>query len=149
MPTIKLETKIFSTIEICFDLSRSIELHKISTVKTKEKAIAGKVSGLLELNETVTWQATHFGVLQTLETKITSFEKPYFFTDVQIKGIFKSFSHSHFFEQKNDFVLMKDVFEFQSPFGVLGKVFTYFVLTNYMKNFLIERNTVIKQNAYR
>jgi len=38
MPQIELETIINSEIEICFDLSRSIDLHKISTAATKEKA---------------------------------------------------------------------------------------------------------------
>jgi len=38
MPQIELQTTINSKIEICFDLSRSIDLHKISTVATKEKA---------------------------------------------------------------------------------------------------------------
>jgi len=62
MPTIKLETKIKSGINICFDLSRSIDLHQISTVKTNEKAIDGRTKGLIDLNEFVTWRATHFGI---------------------------------------------------------------------------------------
>ena len=41
MPTIQLETIINADIKICFDLSRSIDLHQISTAKTNEKAIAG------------------------------------------------------------------------------------------------------------
>jgi hypothetical protein len=41
MPIIELTTEIKSTIEICFDLSRSIDLHKISTAYTNEEAIAG------------------------------------------------------------------------------------------------------------
>ena len=47
MPLIELQTKINSTIEICFDLSRGIDLHKISTAKTNETAVDGVTKGLI------------------------------------------------------------------------------------------------------
>ena len=43
MPTIKLETQIKCEPESCFDLSGSMDLHQISTAKTNEKVIAGKL----------------------------------------------------------------------------------------------------------
>ena len=73
MPKIEIHTEINSSIEICFDLSRSIDFHLISTSKTKEKAIAGRTSGLVQLNDTVTWEATHFGVRQKLTSLISGF----------------------------------------------------------------------------
>ena len=76
MPTIKLETHINAPIQLCFDLSTSIDLHKISTAATNEKAIAGTTEGLINLNECVTWEATHFGIRQQLTTKITGFDSP-------------------------------------------------------------------------
>ncbi|MFX8875810.1 hypothetical protein ABTM97_19785, partial [Acinetobacter baumannii] len=78
-------------IEKCFDLARSIDLHQISTAETNEKAIAGKTNGLINLNETVTWEATHFGIRQKLTSKITKFDRPYHFRDEQVKGAFKCF----------------------------------------------------------
>jgi len=48
MPVITLDTHIRSNIEICFDLSRSIDLHQISTAKTKERAIDGVTRGLIK-----------------------------------------------------------------------------------------------------
>ena len=67
--------------ERVFDLSRSIDLHVQSTGNTGEKAIAGCTSGLIELGESVTWEATHFGIRQRLTSKITAFERPRFFVD--------------------------------------------------------------------
>lgn len=147
MPKIELTTEIFSTIEICFDLSRSIDLHKISTEQTKEKAIAGKTSGLINLEEFVTWQATHFGIKQKLTSKITDFKRPTYFRDEQQKGAFKSFYHEHKFEQLGDKVIMRDIFEFQSPFGIFGETFNKLILTNYLKKLLLDRNAVIKDFA--
>ena len=147
MPIIELETSIHSTLEICFDLSRSIDLHQISTSKTNEKAIEGKTSRLIELNEYVTWQATHFGIRQKLTSKITAFNRPFHFRDEQTKGAFKFFTHDHYFEQYADLIIMKDVFNFQSPFGVVGKLFDNLILKNYMTGFLMERNNIIKEFA--
>jgi ligand-binding SRPBCC domain-containing protein len=147
MPKIELTTEIQSTIEICFDLSRSIDLHKISTQQTNEQAIDGTTSGLIELNEFVTWQARHFGIRQKLTSKITAFEKPIYFKDEQQKGVFKYFYHEHKFEQVGDKVIMNDIFEFQSPFGIFGKIFNELILTKYLRKLLIDRNNVIKDFA--
>ena len=147
MPKIELKTEINSTLDICFDLARSIDLHKISTAKTNEKATEGTTFGLINLNETVTWQATHFGIRQKLTSKITAFEKPIYFRDEQIKGAFKSIYHEHKFEQLDNKILMTDNFEFESPFGVFGKVFNNMILTNYLRKLLIDRNEIIKEFA--
>ena len=147
MPLIELETKIQSTIEICFDLSTSIDLHKLSTAKTNEKAIAGVTSGLIKLNDFVTWEAIHFGIKQQLKSKITQYNRPYHFRDEQQKGAFKKFTHEHNFEQVDDFVIMKDRFYYESPFGIFGTLFNKLVLTNYLKHFLEERNQMIKEYA--
>ncbi|SFP61493.1 SRPBCC family protein [Parafilimonas terrae] len=147
MPVVNLQTRVNAPIEICFDLSRSINLHTISTAQTKEKAIAGRTSGLIELSETVTWQATHFGIKQKLTSKITAYERPFHFRDEQVKGAFKYIKHDHYFIQDDGFVIMKDVFEFGSPLGLLGKLADKFVLTKYLTGFLLRRNNLIKEYA--
>lgn len=147
MPKIVLETKINAKKEIVFDLSRSVDLHIISTHKTNEKAIAGKTSGMMELNETVTWRAKHLGIYQKLTTKITAFEKPTYFADEMIKGAFKNFKHEHYFDDFQEGTLMKDIFEYESPLGILGRLADVIFLKKYMTYFLVERNKIIKQCA--
>jgi len=147
MPIIVLETNIKSSLEICFDLARSIDLHKISTEKTNEEAIEGTTKGLINLNEFVTWQATHFGVKQKLTSKITEFDRPYHFRDEQTKGAFKSIVHDHYFKKTENYVVMKDIFDFQSPFGIFGRVFNKLILIRYLTNLLIDRNNIIKDFA--
>ena len=147
MSKIILNTKIDSDIQTVFDLARDIDLHQKSTFKTGEKAIAGRTSGLIELGETVTWKAKHLGVVQTLTTKIMSMEKPNEFTDIMLKGAFKSMKHQHLFKQEGKNTTMTDIFEFESPFGIIGKLFNIIYLKNYMKSFLLERNRLIKETA--
>ena len=148
MPKIELITVIeFDKIEVVFDLIRSIDLHKISTKNSKEEAIAGKTKGLISLNETVTWKAKHLRVTQKLTSKVTDYKFPIFFADEMQKGAFKGFRHEHYLESKDGKVIVKDIFDYKSPFGFLGKVADYLFLKSYMKNFLRERNMVIKEYA--
>src|ERR1700749_3160201 len=102
MPKIELTTTIHAPVEKVFDLSRSIDLHMESTKQTGEKAIAGRTSGLIGLDETVTWRAKHFGIWQTLTAKITQFDYPNSFTDEMVAGAFKSLRHEHLFFAVNN-----------------------------------------------
>ena len=81
MTTIRLITKIKAPIQIVFDLSRNIEVHQLSTFQSKEKAIAGRTSGLIKRNETVTWRGKHFGLYLKHKSKITEMELPRYFVD--------------------------------------------------------------------
>lgn len=147
MPRIILQSHIKAPIELVFDLSRSIDLHKISTAHTNEEAVAGKTSGLIELGETVTWRARHFGIYQQLTTKITEFDAPFFFVDEQQQGIFHSFRHEHHFKEENGITVMKDIFDYVSPLGFLGKLADTLFLKKYMTRLLISRNQTIKDFA--
>jgi ligand-binding SRPBCC domain-containing protein len=147
MPVIELETWIHADLYTCFDLSRSIDLHTLSTVKTKEIAIAGRTSGLIGPDETVTWEATHFFIRQKLTSKITAFESPFHFRDEQVKGPFQLFEHDHLFSEAGSRTLMKDILHFKSPAGILGSLVDRVVLTGYLKRFLTERNRMIKHFA--
>lgn len=147
MPKIEIITKIRVPIEVCFDLSRSIDLHQTSVEHTGEQAIAGVTSGLINLHETVTWRAKHLGVWQTLTTKITAMEKPNFFADEMVKGAFHSFRHEHHFHRQHDYTLIIDIFNYTAPFGMLGRLADKLFLKSYMRKLLEKRNEVIKHYA--
>jgi len=147
MPTIHLSLKINAPRERCFDLSRSIDLHQDSIAGTGEKAVAGITTGLISLSETVTWRAKHLGIWQNLTSEISDFHYPDTFTDRQVKGAFKRFDHQHIFIEENGGTLMKDIFHFQSSFGILGKLANVLFLTAYMRKFLMIRNNHIKYVA--
>tara|TARA_B100000508_G_scaffold138070_1_gene133532 strand:+ start:653 stop:1129 length:477 start_codon:yes stop_codon:yes gene_type:complete len=147
MPRIELITEIKASVEVVFDLSRSIDLHKISTEHTNETAIDGKTSGLIEMGEFVTWRAKHFGVYQKLTSKITEYNRPTLFVDEMVQGTFKSFRHEHHFEQTHEGTLMTDYFDYVSPLGWLGKLADNLFLKKYMTNLLEKRNKVVKSFA--
>jgi ligand-binding SRPBCC domain-containing protein len=142
-----LRTEINAPAERCFDLSRSIDLHQKSTAQTQERAIAGRTSGLIELGETVTWRAKHFGFWQELTSKITAFDYPNTFTDEMVKGIFKRIHHIHRFESVNQKTIMIDEFAFELPAGFVGRILGSILIRRYLEKLLIERNSVIKAYA--
>jgi ligand-binding SRPBCC domain-containing protein len=147
MPTIHLTTFIAAPPDRVFDLSRSIDLHKKSLTHTREEAIAGTITGLLELNESVTWKAKHLGKIRFLKSKLTEFKKPDMFTDEMLQGDFKKMKHQHHFKQVDNGTIMIDIFEFESPFNSLGRFFNRLYLTSYLKKMLEQRNLVIKEFA--
>ncbi len=147
MPIIKIKTEIQSEKKKCFDLARNIELHQQSLEFSGEKAIAGKTKGLIEKGEWVSWEAKHFGLVQHLTSKITEFEAPNYFVDEMVLGAFKSFRHEHYFEETNAGTLMTEVFYFESPLGILGKIANALFLKRYMTNLLKARNKFLKEKA--
>ena len=150
MVTIVDLTIIRAPIERCFDLARSVEVHLAGNVHWGESAVAtaGVTSGLVSLGQRVTWRAKHFGVWQNLTSEITALERPAYFQDSMIRGIFRFMKHDHFFRVISpDETEMKDVFSFAAPLPVLGRVAEMMFLGRYMAALLRERNAAIKDIA--
>ena len=54
------------------------------------------------------------------QTKITVVDKPNSFTDMQLKGPYSLWEHTHLFIAQNSGVLMKDHVRYRVPLGALG-----------------------------
>lgn len=155
MPLIETRTKIKADIKTCFDLARDIDLYQKSLKKSNEIAIAGKTTGLVEANDFIVWEATHFGFVRHLNLKVTEFESPYLFVDEMVDGYYKAYKHEHIFKvlkNKNNgssdsTTVMIDRFYFQSSFGAVGKVVDWLFLKRYMTKLLLTRNKLLKQQA--
>ena len=144
MTTIYLTTKIKAPIQTVFDASRNIDIHQLSASKSNEKAIAGVTSGLINLYETVTWRGKHFGLYLTHKSRITAMNLYNYFVDEMEEGKFKTFKHQHFFEETNGVTTMTDKLQYETPFGILGKLFDVIFLKKHLTQFLVNRNKVLK-----
>lgn len=122
-------------------------MHQQATNATNETVVAGKESGLLNLNEQVTWRARHFSLYQNFTSKITALETPSYFVDEMQKGTFQSFKHEHFFEKDGENTLMKDALHYTAPLGFVGKIANHLFLEKYLTRFLEIRNELIKKVA--
>ncbi|HWZ33568.1 MAG TPA: SRPBCC family protein [Bryobacteraceae bacterium] len=142
-------TTIRAPQDLCFDLARSVDLHIESMSATGETAVAGVTRGLIGLNEEVTWEATHFLVRQRLTSRITAFDRPSHFRDSQVRGAFRRFDHDHFFASADGGTQMTDVFDYTSPFGLLGILADHILLERYMRALIARRAEAIKAEAER
>jgi ligand-binding SRPBCC domain-containing protein len=148
MVEIRTTTTFRAPIERVFDLARSVEAHLASSDGTAEAAVAGRTSGLLELGETVTWRARHFGVTQHLTSRITAFERPHHFQDRMVRGAFRSLEHDHYFRQLAEGeVEMSEVLRLAAPVPGVGWLVDRLVLGPYFRRFLEKRNAALKRMA--
>ncbi len=100
----------------------------------KTVAASGVTSGLLDVRQHVTWRAKHFGVWHTLTSEITAVDRPAYFQDTMIRGIFRYMRHDHFFRLLSPGLTeMRDVFCFAAPFAVRGAVAEIAFLGHYMQ----------------
>ena len=106
--------------------------------------MAGRLTGLIELGEEVTWRARHFGVVQEFTSRITAFDRPRHFRDEMQRGAFRSFVHDHHFLSDGDSTIMVDMLAFSAPLGILGVVAERLLLRNYLAKFLRRRALVLK-----
>ncbi len=104
-------------------------------------------TGLLELGDEVTWEATHFGVRQRLTSRITRFDRPIYFRDSMVRGAFARFQHDHFFEEASRHTLAHDRIDFTSPLGLLGRFADLVCVERYMRRFLHERAEAVRRIA--
>lgn len=143
-------TVIRAPIERCFDLARSVEVHLAGNVHCGEAAlaIAGVTSGLVGMAQRVTWRAKHFGVWHNLTSEITAMDRPTYFQNIMIQGIFRCMKHDHFFRSlSREETEMKSVYCFAAPLPILGRLAEIAFLRRYMQALLRERNAVIKEIA--
>lgn len=144
MPTIHLTTFIAAPVNVVFDLSRHIGVHKESMKTFKEEAVAGTRYGLIEKDESVTWKARHFFKERLLRVKITEMKKHEMFTDEQAQGDFRMMKHEHYFKPCDNGTIVIDLFHFESPYGMIGRWLNSLYLTKYMRRLLEQRNKTIK-----
>lgn len=76
------------------------------------------------------------------EVKINKLQSPNLLVDLAIKSPFKYWKHSHIFTQKeNCFCELKDVVEYEAPFGVIGSIFDFFISYELTKMFEYRHET--------
>jgi len=71
-----------------------------------------------EFDYTIRW----FGIPIPWRSRIIGYKPPKQFTDIQIAGPYRSWSHLHTFEDLSEGTLMHDTVTYQLPFGPLGNL---------------------------
>lgn len=146
MPEFSIETIIAAPVEACFELALSVDAHTASMGPSGERAIAGVTSGVMQLGDTVTWRAKHFGLPFRMTSWITAYERPHRFVDEQQRGPFASWWHEHtFVGAPTGRTVMVDVIRFRSPLGPLGRLVDRLILARYLSRLIRQRNAWLAQ----
>ena len=147
MPLIRLETFIRAPAGRCFDLARSMDLHAVAPGPLTHRAVGGVTSGLIGPGESVTWEASLFGVRLRMTSKIVAYDRPREFTDEMQRGPFARWRHTHRFEPAEGGTLMRDAADFASPLGPLGRVADALALERFMRRLLVAQHGFIRVAA--
>ena len=62
------------------------------------------------------------GIPVRWKTEICKVNRPFSFTDRQLKGPYKIWEHTHAFIEKDNGVLVTDEVKYQLPFGMIGSI---------------------------
>ena len=147
MSVLRLITKVAAPACVCFDLSRSIDLHVESMAASQERAVGGITSGLIGAGERVTWEARHLGRRWRVTSRITEFDPPRRFVDeMEDAGPFAFFRHEHLFEPVGDGTRMTDVVEFRTRCGPVASL-ADLAAGAYLRRLMAMRNATIRSRA--
>jgi len=109
------------------NLEKLFEFHLDSNNITKITPLDTKVELLNE--DTTTFQGkivkiktTKFFIPTYWEVKIEKLQKPNILIDIALKSPFKYWKHQHIFTKKGNLCELKDIIDYQLPFGILGKI---------------------------
>lgn len=91
------------------------------------------------------FEAVHFGVRQRLVSVVEQYERPSFFVDVMRQGAFRHMIHRHEFSEGEEGTCVRDVLDFASPLGPVGRLFDRLVLERYMRAFILYRQRELKR----
>jgi ligand-binding SRPBCC domain-containing protein len=96
---------------------------------------------VLQLGDLVTFEGRHFGIRQRFTAKIVEIDRPRRFVDEMVHGIFRRLRHVHEFYQVAGGTLMRDLLEWEAPFG--------FLLKRHMRWFVTTKQGRLKEIAER
>ena len=64
-----------------------------------------------------------------------------------VSGAFARFDHDHYFDGDDSETTIRDVFDYDSPLGILGNIADFLLVESHLREMLEERNELIKRIA--
>jgi hypothetical protein len=147
MNKIEFNTHIKAPIERCFDLTRSIDFHKLSINPVKEESVAGCTSGLIGPNQHALMQSRLWGLRFSTELKITKFNPPFFLSYEIADSNFHSAVHDYYFYDISEETVMVNHFYYKPKWGLIGELINILFLEKYISRIITKRNDLLREYA--
>lgn len=147
---ITIDTFIAAPRELCFDLARDVLVHAETARFSGERLVEpGRLSGLLQSGDLVSFEGRHFGLRQRFTARITGVRRPDVFIDEMVHGAFKRLRHVHEFHEREGGTLMRDILDWDAPLGFLGRIADALFLRRHMTWFVRTKQEQLKLIAER
>jgi ligand-binding SRPBCC domain-containing protein len=78
-------------------------------------------------------------------TIITNYQPPELFTDIQIRGPYAFWHHSHHFEESAEGTLIKDSVHYSMPLGTIGRLVHFLIVRRQLRKIFQYRQDQIQQ----
>ena len=141
-----VETVIHAPVERCFDMARDVAAHVESAAFSGEKLVPpGKLEGTLGLGDLVAFEGRHFGMRQRFVARITEVTPPRRFVDEMVTGAFRRLRHEHEFVMHAEGTLMRDILEWESPLGFVGRIADALFVRRHMEWFVRTKQENLKR----
>jgi ligand-binding SRPBCC domain-containing protein len=98
----------------------------------------------MQAGATIDYRLSLFGVRFRWRTLIESFDPEAGFVDVQTKGPYRSWRHSHTFSDAPGGTLVRDRVEYEVPFGPVGEIARRLFVTRQLRRIFAFRRTAIE-----
>ena len=108
---------------------------KVELLSTDTKTYEGKV---------VSIKTTKLFIPTYWDVEIKKLEFPNILVDLAVKSPFKYWKHQHIFTKKDNICELKDIIEYELPFGLLGKLVNPFIKNDIIKMFEYRHNQTKK-----
>lgn len=143
MKKIVKTTNINTTVDKLFDFhTDSNNITKI-TPNSVEVEILNSDTQTYE-GKVVKLKTTKFFIPTYWEVKIEKLQFPDILVDVAIKSPFKYWKHQHIFTKTKNGCELKDIIEYELPFGIFGKIVEPFIEYD-IRNMFEYRHTKTKE----
>lgn len=94
--------------------------------------------------EVLNIKTTKFFIPTLWSVEISLIKEPTMLVDSAIKSPFAFWRHSHIFSQKGNLCELKDIIEYELPFGFIGEIFSSFIKKE-LENMFDYRHTQTKK----
>lgn len=149
MEKIHITTFIAAPVDRVYDLSRSMTVQKACVQTVGGEAVTGTTTGLIKLDETVTWRIKRLFKWRQMTTKITEMQPNEMFGGAMVLGDFNDFRYEHYFKVAHNGTIMIDLLWYESPAGWMGRMLDRYYFSRLFGSMLQRRAELVRQYAER
>ncbi len=148
-PYYELQTK--QLLRISLDeawsfFSSPMNLEKITPPHMNFRILSGFEEGITREGMLICYKVSPvLGIPLTWVTKITNVQAPNVFTDIQLKGPYAEWIHTHRFRAVSGGVEMIDELKYRLPFGLLGRIVHQLFVRKQIEDIFSYRSKALEQ----